>query len=325
MRTIERKENAAGVGYVAGAYLLWGILPVYWKLLQDVSPIQILAHRIWWAFAFLLLLLLLTGKLKAFWNETSQIAREPRKMATVFVAAVILNLNWFTYIWAINNNHIVQTSLGYYINPLVSVMLGIIVLKERLSMWQLIAFLLAAAGVFSITIQYGSFPWVAIVLAVTFGFYGLFKKTVDIGSATGLTLETFLTCFFALPYLAYVLYTGSSSFEFNLAPISLLLMGAGAVTAIPLVMFAAGAKLLPLVVVGFLQYINPTITLLLGVLAYNEPFTRGHLLAFVVIWIGLLLFSLSGTKLFIRLEKTIAKDESPSDTGDETGSEMDYR
>lgn len=307
MKILKRNQSAAGVGHVAGAYLLWGILPIYWKLLQNVPPVQILAHRIAWAFGFLLALLLVTGKFKEFWNETTQIAGQPRKMATVFIAAVILNLNWLTYIWAVNNDHIVQASLGYYINPLVSVMLGVIVLKERLSMWQLVAFLLAAAGVFSLTLQYGAFPWVAIVLAVTFGLYGLFKKTVDIGSVTGLTLETFLTCTFAVPYLTYVLYTGSSSFGFNLAPVNLLLMGAGAVTAIPLVLFAAGTRLLPLVVVGFLQYISPTITLLLGVMVYHEPFTRGHLLSFGFIWVGLLLFSLSRTRVFVRLEEKITQ------------------
>lgn len=314
LQNLEQSRGAAGAAYVGGAYLLWGILPVYWKLLQEVPPIQILAHRIIWAFAFLLLLLFLTGKLKESWNESSRIVRQPRKLATVFIAAVTLNLNWFTYIWAINNNHIVQTSLGYYINPLVSIMLGIIFLKERLSLLQSIALFLAAAGVFSITLQYGAIPWVAVVLAVTFGSYGLFKKTTDIGAVTGLALETLMTCSFALPYLAYVTYAGSCSFGLNLAPTNLLLMGAGAVTAIPLVMFAAGARLLPLIVVGFLQYINPTITLLLGVLAYHETFTRGHLLAFVPIWLGLLLFSLSRTRALVRLEARLAGlGKNPSD------------
>lgn len=307
MKILKRNQGALGVGYVTGAYLLWGILPVYWKLLQNVPPVQILAHRIVWAFGFLLALLLVTGKFVAFCNEAVQIARQPRKMATVFVVAVILNLNWLTYIWAVNSDHIVQTSLGYYINPLVSVMLGVIVLKERLSMWQLIAFLLAATGVLNLTVQYGAFPWVAMVLAVTFGLYGLFKKMVNIGSITGLTLETLLTCTFAMPYLAYVIHTGSSSFGFSLAPVNLLLMGAGAVTAIPLVLFAAGTKRLPLVAVGFLQYISPTMTLLLGVMVYHEPFTRGHLLSFGFIWVGLLLFSLSRTRLFVRLEDRITQ------------------
>ncbi len=305
MNSLKNHQTTMGIGYVAGAYLLWGILPIYWKLLQDVPPIQILAHRIVWAFVFLLGLLLITGKFTDFWAETRQIARQPRKVRTVFIAAIILNLNWLTYIWAVNNNHIVQTSLGYYINPLVSVLLGILILKERLSLWQLVAFILALAGVLSLTLQYGTFPWIAIVLALTFGFYGLFKKTVDIGSVTGLTLETLLTCSFALPYLAYVFNAGNSHFSFTISPTSLLLMGAGAVTAIPLILFAAGTKRLPLFLIGFLQYISPTINLLIGVLVYNEPFTRGHLMSFAVIWVGLLLFSLSRTSILVRLEEKI--------------------
>lgn len=305
MKTSTSDPRGAGVGYAVGAYLLWGILPVYWKMLQAVPPVQILAHRIFWAFAFLLGLLIASGKLAGFWKETRQLAGQPRKMAAVLIAAVILNLNWLTYIWAVNSDHIVQTSLGYYINPLVSVLLGILFLKERLSFWQLLAFLLAAIGVFSLTLQYGAFPWVAIILALTFGLYGLFKKTIDIGSITGLTLETLLTCSFAVPYLIYVSNAGSSHFQCALSTTSLLLIGAGAVTAVPLVLFAAGAKRLPLFVVGFLQYISPTMGLLLGVLVYHEPFTRGHLGSFMVIWLGLVLFSLSRTRLFIRLEEKI--------------------
>jgi len=305
MKTSTSDPRGAGVGYAVGAYLLWGILPVYWKMLQAVPPVQILAHRIFWAFAFLLGLLVASGKLAGFWQETRQLAGQPRKMAAILIAAVILNLNWLTYIWAVNSDHIVQTSLGYYINPLVSVLLGILFLKERLSFWQLLAFLLAAIGVFSLTLQYGAFPWVAIILALTFGLYGLFKKTIDIGSITGLTLETLLTCSFAVPYLIYVSNTGSSHFHCAMSTTSLLLIGAGAVTAVPLVLFAAGAKRLPLFVVGFLQYISPTMGLLLGVLVYHEPFTRGHLGSFIIIWMGLLLFSLSRTRLFIRLEEKI--------------------
>ncbi|MEQ8201732.1 MAG: EamA family transporter RarD [Syntrophomonadaceae bacterium] len=307
MGTGKDNRRGAGIGYAAGAYLLWGILPVYWKLLQQVSPLQILAHRIVWAFVFLLSLLLITRKFNGFWNETRQIARQPRKVAAVFVAALTLNINWGTYIWAVNNNHIIQTSLGYYINPLISVMLGILFLKERLSLWQLAAFILAAVGVFSLTLQYGAFPWLSILLAATFGLYGLFKKMANAGSITGLTLETLLTCSFALPYLAYAANSGSSQFGFNLSTTSLLLIGGGVVTATPLILFAAGAKRLPLFVVGFLQYISPTIALLLGVFVYHEPFTQGHLLSFAVIWLGLLLFSLSRTKVLVSMEEKMVR------------------
>lgn len=305
MDTLKNNQRAAGIAYAAGSYLLWGILPAYWKLLQQVPPMQILAHRIAWAFVFLVGLLIITGKFSGLLSETRQLIRQPRKTAALLVAAFMLNVNWGLYIWAVNNNHIVQTSLGYYINPLVSVLLGILFLKERLSLWQLAAFLLAAVGVFSLTIQYGAFPWLSILLAVTFGLYGLFKKVVDLGSVNGLTLETLLTCSFALPYLAYAVNTGSSQFHFNFSPTTLLLIGGGAVTATPLILFAAGAKRLPLYVIGFLQYISPTIALILGVLVYHEPFSRGHLLSFMVIWLGLLVFSLSRTRLFIRVEEKV--------------------
>ncbi len=300
-------EHANGVGFAAGAYLMWGILPVYWKLLQNVSSLQILAHRVIWAVVFLMFLLIISGKMQAFFDEVKGIVRQPRKMLTICIAAVVLNLNWFLYIWAVNHNHIIQTSLGYYINPLVSVLLGILFLKERLSFWQLVAFFLAIVGVLSLTLQYGTFPWVSLSLAITFGLYGLFKKVVNIGSITGITLETMVTSVFALAYLGYVDNTGNGAFQLAWSSTTLLLMGGGVVTATPLILFAAGARRLPLFVIGFLQYISPSMALLLGIFAYHEPFTRGHLMSFGVIWTGLLLFSLSRTPLLVGLEEKIIK------------------
>jgi chloramphenicol-sensitive protein RarD len=200
-----------------------------------------------------------------------------------------------------------ETSLGYYINPLVSVLLGIFFLKERLSLWQLFAFFLAIVGVLSLTLQYGDFPWVALTLALSFGVYGLFKKVINIGSITGLTLETLVTCVFALAYLGYVYNTGNGAFKLSLSPTTLLLIGAGAVTATPLILFAAGTRRLPLFVIGFLQYISPTMGLLLGIFIYHEPFTRGHLISFAVIWAGLIVFSLSRIPLLVGIEEKIMK------------------
>jgi chloramphenicol-sensitive protein RarD len=296
-------ESVKGIAFGLGAYVIWGILPLYWKLLQHVSATEILAHRVVWALVFLFILLTATRKLPSFLSEVKHIAGQPRKMLGILGAAIMLNLNWFTYIWAVNNDHIIQTSLGYYINPLVSVLLGIFFLQERLSVWQAVAFFLAAVGVLSLAVQYGTFPWIAFTLAISFGIYGLFKKLINIGSITGLTLETLLSFCIALPYLAYIYNTGSSSFQFTPSVTTLLLMGAGAVTAIPLILFAAGAKRLPLFAIGFLQYINPTMGLLLGVVIYHEPFTLGHLLSFMVIWTGLIVFSLSRTSIFISLEE----------------------
>lgn len=290
-------KRVQGIVFAAGAYLLWGILPVYWKLLQSVSSLQVLGHRIVWSLVFLLLLLLITRRLPGFIDEVRAIFQRPRQVFFIIVAAVMLNINWGLYIWAVNDDRIIQTSLGYYINPLVSVLLGMLFLRERLSFWQWVAFALAVVGVVGLTIEYQALPWVSLILAITFGFYGLLKKMNRVGAISGLTLETMFTSIFALAYLLYVNHTGSGAFQLDLSSTMLLLMGAGVVTATPLILFGAGAQRLPLYAVGFLQYISPTIALLLGVLVYHEPFSRAHLLCFLVIWIGLIIFSLVNTPL----------------------------
>ncbi|MEA4924044.1 MAG: EamA family transporter RarD [Syntrophomonadaceae bacterium] len=310
MNLRQTNEQVKGIIFGFSAYALWGILPLYWKLLQSVSSTEILAHRVVWAFIFLLVILALTGKLSSFFKELQALLNQPPKLIGILMATILLNLNWFTYIWAVNHNHIVQSSLGYYINPLMSVLLGIFFLDERLSLWQVAAFILAALGVLSLTIQYGSFPWIAFFLAVTFAIYGLFKKVINIGSINGLTLETLLSFFGALPYLIYLCNTGNSAFQFNLSATTWLLIGAGAVTATPLLLFAAGTRRLPLFAIGFLQYVSPTTSLILGVLVFHEPFTAGHLLSFMVIWTSLIIFSLSRTSLFIKLEAKIALKRS---------------
>lgn len=290
-------ERVKGIGFAAGSYLLWGILPVYWKQLQGVSSLQVLGHRVVWSLVFLLLLLVITGGLAGFKTEVQGISRQPRQVFFIIVATIMLNFNWGLYIWAVNSDRIIQTSLGYYINPLVSVLLGMLFLRERLSFWQWAAFILAGFGVIGLTAETHSFPWVSTSLAVTFGLYGLLKKVVNIGSITGLTLETALASVFALAYLLYVNSTGSGAFHLNLSSTTLWLLGAGVVTATPLILFGAGARRLPLYAVGFLQYISPTIALLLGVLVYHEPFSRAHLLSFGVIWVALVVFSLANSRL----------------------------
>ncbi len=305
MEPITDSEKYKGIIFASGAYILWGILPIYWKLLHSVPALEVLAHRIVWSVVFLWGLLTIKGNISSFLTEIKELVRRPRILLGIFIAGLILNLNWGTYIWAVNHNHIIQTSLGYYINPLVSVMLGMIFLHERLSLWQLLAFILAAAGVVSLTIQYGAFPWVAVILALSFGLYGLFKKLINIGSITGLTLETMLTSIAAVIYLVYLNNIGMGVFRFFPSQTTFLLAGAGIVTAIPLLLFAAGARRLPLFVIGFLQYISPTMTLLLGVFIYHEPFTRGHLMSFVVIWIGLIIFSMARTRVLAGLENKI--------------------
>lgn len=307
MRNWQSNEQLSGIASAAGAYLLWGFLPIYWKLVQIVPPQEILAHRIVWSFVFLLLVLLAAGKMKSFVAELRDILAQPPKIIGVVLASVFITANWFTYIWAVNHEHVVESSLGYYINPLVIVMLGIIVLKEKLSFWQVVSFILAATGVLYMTVNFGTVPWIALILATTFAFYGLIKKMVHLGAITGITLETMLISPFMLTYLGFVHHSGGGTFG-NVTPgITGLLMGAGVITAVPLILFAAGANRLPLSVIGFLQYIAPTLMLVIGVNLYHEPFTRVHLISFSLIWTALTIFSLAKTRMFVEHEPTVFK------------------
>lgn len=307
MKLEQTNERVVGIASAAGASVLWGIFPVYWKLVYQVPALEILSHRVAWSFIFLVLVLLVTGKLRSFWGELCEIFSRLKKLSGVFAAALLISLNWLTYIWAVNNNHIIETSLGYYINPLVSVLLGIIVLKEKLSFWQMASFFLAMIGVLNMTLHFGAFPWIALVLAVSFGLYGLCKKMINLGAVTGITMETLIISPFALFYLNYVHSNGSGAFGFNSPGLSLLLAGAGIVTAVPLILFASGARRLPLSIVGFLQYISPTLTLILGIFLYHEPFTGVHLASFIIIWLALTIFSLARTRSFIQLESMLLK------------------
>lgn len=305
---IEQKDDTlTGIIATAAAYLLWGILPLYWKLVNPVPPLEILAHRVTWSFIFMVLVLLLTRQFRGFWAELSQISRKIKELAGIVVASLLISVNWVTYIWAVNNNHIIETSLGYYINPLVSVLLGIIVLKEKLSFWQMVSFFLAMVGVLNLTFNFGAFPWVALILAISFGLYGLCKKMLPFGAATGLTLETLMVTPFALLYLNYVHNNASGFFDITHPAISGLLAGAGIITAVPLLLFACGARRLPLSTLGFLQYIAPTIALLLGVFIFHEPFTAVHVVSFAFIWTALTVFSLARTRLFMQLESRVLK------------------
>ncbi|MDR1615983.1 MAG: EamA family transporter RarD [Syntrophomonadaceae bacterium] len=299
-------ERSKGVIFVIGSYLIWGTLPLYWKMLQEFSSLRILGHRIIWGLVFLLCFLIITRKWYAFWAEVKKITCQPRKLLAVILTGFLLNLNWLTFIWAVNNDRIIQTSLGYYINPLINVLLGIVFLRERLSFWQLAAFGLAAAGVLSLTVQYGAFPVVALTLAVSFSIYTLLKKLIDIDPITGLTLETMLTSVFALGCLLYAnIAENDGALQLTVTPVAFLFVGAGIVTAAPLMLYTIGARLLPLFAVGFFQYISPTMTLFLGVVIFHEPFTRAHLFSFLAIWISLILFSLSKTPVFLKWEKKL--------------------
>jgi len=273
-----------------GAYLMWGLFPIYWKLLLDVPALEILAHRMVWSLAVMLLLLVI-GRDRA-WLKNA--LRDRRIMITYTLAAALLAVNWGTYIWAVNAGFVVESSLGYFINPLVSMLFGVIFLKERLRRGQLVAVCLAAAGVLYLTISHGSLPWIALVLAMTFGLYGLIKKTAPLESANGFTLETLALFIPALGFLLIQEARGVGAFGHQGALTNTLLAFAGPVTAIPLLLFGVAARRIPLSMVGFLQYIAPTGQFLLGVLAYHEPFPPERLVGFAIIWAALALYSLEG-------------------------------
>jgi len=274
-----------GLVYAFVAYGMWGLLPVYWRALHSVSAAAILAHRMVWSLVVVALILVARRE----WAWIKQVDR--KALLTFLAVGVLLNINWYTYIWAVNAGFIVETSLGYFINPLVNVLLGGLFLGERLRPVQKIAIGIALAGVLYLTISYGNLPWIALTLAFTFGFYGLLKKTAGLGALEGLSLEMAILC---LPALAYLLFSGdpaSPSLLSSELSITALLIGTGIVTAIPLLTFAAAARRLTLTTLGLMQYMAPTLQLFIGVFLYHEPFTPARAVGFVLIWTALALYS----------------------------------
>ncbi|GAB3048410.1 EamA family transporter RarD [Virgibacillus ainsalahensis] len=299
---MKNNQEKIGITYAAGAYLLWGFLPIYWKMVDNVSAGEILAQRIIWSFAFMLAIVLISGKFPAFIMECKRIWKKKKQLLGISLASIFISLNWLTFIWAVNSDYVVQASLGYYINPLVSILLGIIVLKEKYTGRQFLSFILAAVGVLYLTVSFGVFPWVSFVLAFSFAFYGLLKKMVDLSAMFGLTIETLIVTPIALIYV-FTLSENAFSMATPLSATNLLLMGGGVVTAVPLLLFASGAKQIPLAMIGFLQYIAPTIMLFLGVFLYNEPFTQAHLIAFLFIWAALIIYMASSYKRPVSKQK----------------------
>lgn len=300
-------KQTEGILYAGGAYFIWGLLPLYWKLVQDVAAEEILAQRVFWSFIFMVVVLLFTGKWGEFITQCKKLLQQPKSFIMLTIASLLISINWFLYIWAVNHNHIIETSLGYYINPLVSILLGMVVLKERLNVWQIVAVCLAAVGVAFMTLRYGAFPWIALTLAFSFGLYGLVKKLINFDASIGLTFETIVVTPFALLYLISLQMNGEIAFGTVSPSVTLLLIGAGAATAVPLLYFAKGAKLIPLTLIGFLQYIAPTISLCIGVFLYGERFTSAHAVAFGFIWAALLTFSFAKTKFMVKRQPRLGK------------------
>lgn len=280
-------EDKKGILYGIGAYLLWGLFPIYFKALQSVPALEILYHRIVWSFLFLAVVL----ALRQDWGRLRR-AVNLRLLASYTLASVLLAANWLIYIFGVNSGQILEASLGYFINPLFSVLLGVVFLRERLRAAQWLPVALATAGVLYLTAAYGRLPWIALALAFSFGMYGLVKKVTPLSSLPGLTLETAILFVPALVALIYLTLAGKGAFLNGGWNVSLLLSLAGFITALPLLLFAGAARRIPLWMVGLLQYLAPTMQFLLGVLVYDEPFTQTRLIGFAVIWLALVIFTL---------------------------------
>jgi chloramphenicol-sensitive protein RarD len=275
-----------GIWYGIGAYSIWGLFPLYWKAMAEVPAFQIVAHRLIWSLVFLALLIVIRRDWAGF-----KTALRGRTLLIYTAAAVLLTINWMVYVWAVNAGFVVETSLGYFINPLVSVLLGMVFLGERLTLGKWIPVGLAAAGVLYLTISYGSLPWISLALAFTFALYGLLKKLSPLGSLHGLTMETAILFLPSLAYLGFVEYQGVGALGHASSLSSFLLILAGVVTALPLLLFSAAARSIPLWTVGLLQFIAPTLQFLLGVLVFRETFSPDKLIGFSLIWLALLIFS----------------------------------
>lgn len=291
-----------GIAQVFLAYLLWGLMPIYWKTVQHISSDEILASRIVWSFIFTVLLITVLRDIPKLKTDLTNLWADKKAFFSLMIASYLVTANWFTFIFAVNSGELVQTSLGYYINPLISVLLGIVFLGEKLSDAQKAAVGIAAAGVMILTYTYGELPWISLVLAGSFAFYGLIKKQAKVGAITGLAIETFFVLPFAFIYLAYLFTQDSLQFVESEPITMLLLMFSGVATALPLLLYASGTKRIPLYLSGFIQYIAPTIMLVLGVVLYNEPFSNMEWMGFSFIWVALVLFSVSK---FIQIKRSL--------------------
>ncbi len=280
---VQRSEKSLGLIFGLSAYLLWGLFPLYWPLLKPASAYEIVAHRAIWTLVFCLIVLAFHKKLR----KTMSRIREPKIFFGLLATSALISVNWIVYIWATNAGHVVEASLGYYINPLVIIAFGVLLLKEKMRLGQWVAVGIASVGVAVLTIDYGRLPWIALALAISWGSYGVIKKVLDLGALEGLTIETMLSF---IPYLAFLLIlenNGTGQFGHDLG-LSLLLLSAGAITAIPLLLFNGSTTRLPYTVIGLLQYITPTIQFSIGVWVRHEEMSTARWAGFAIIWCALI-------------------------------------
>ena len=292
-----------GIAYALGAYIFWGLHPIYWKLLQNVPSFEIVSHRILWSFVFFGVII----SFRKEWKVLVSKIKESKNKLIIFVPALLIGSNWAMYIWAVNANFIIETSLGYFICPLITVFLGVVFLHESLRRIQWIAVAIAGAGVLIMTFIYGQFPWISLYLAGTWGTYGLLRKKSPLNSVEGLTLETALLSVPAVIYLAYLTTSNTGSFLIDL-PTTLLLIGSGITSGLPLLVFIVGARMINLSLIGILQYIYPTLIFMVGAFIYGEPLSEAKMIGFIFIWSALIIYTVEGTLSLKRRKVLILND-----------------
>lgn len=284
-------EFKKGIFFAFGAYFLWGILPIYWGLINDIGAFEILSFRIVLSMIFMLFIVILTKNTEPFKRDIQRLFTNPMQLIAIIAAGYVITINWGTFIWAVTNGHVLQSSLGYYINPLVSILLALIFLKERFNKLEWIAIGLAVVGVLYMTLKIGVFPGISLLLAGSFGIYGLIKKLIPIDAISSITIECIVTAPAGFIYLWYIWHHGGLTFGMNVS--SFWLLFSGAVTAVPLILFSAGARRIPLSLTGFIQYVGPTLMFLIGIFLFKEPFDLDQLITFIFIWIGIIIYSIS--------------------------------
>ena len=279
----KRSEYSLGLLFGFSSYVLWGLFPLYWPLLEPANPLEIVSHRAVWTLVFCLIILSLSKQI----HSTLQVMKNPRTMAALLLSTLLVSINWITYIWAVNNDHVVEAALGYYINPLIIIAFGVILLREKMRPLQWVAVAIAAIGVLVLTLDYGRLPWIAISIALSWGSYGLVKKKLNLGALEGLAIETLISF---IPYLGYLIYLGNQGTgQFGHSPgLTLLLISAGAVTAIPLLLFNGSTTRLPYSTIGLLQYVTPTIQFSIGVWLRHEEMPAARWAGFIIIWCALI-------------------------------------
>ena len=294
-------KNKLGLLFGISAYSLWGAFPLYWPLLEPASALEIVSHRAVWTLVFCFMVLAATKALKS----TLATLKQPKITARLFLTSILISINWLVYIWATNNEHVVEASLGYYINPLIIIGFGVILLKEKMRPLQWVAVTIASIGVLVLTIDYGRLPWIALVLAISWGSYGLIKKQLGLGALEGLAIETLISAFFYLAYLVYIGNQGTGQFGHSWG-LTILLISAGAVTAIPLLLFNGSTNRLPFTTIGLLQYITPTLQFSVGVWVRHEDMPTARWIGFLIIWVALTTLALDLVKSSRAVDNSVA-------------------